>query len=200
MTLVMLTWAVMVEILKPGTLMHWPTRESGLAGSTPHRFVHPLERCYFPGTTTTLQGWVSREASRVILDMKDICLTGLSRFLNCFDRQVIILPSLENGILDWNQGTILNKKGFTRSFVTLRGAANHYNDQGLFKETPKSLYTEDGQVAQWPKEAYSTDLYTDKLIEFISEAEKMDQPFFAFAAYTSPHWPLQVDDKLLAKI
>lgn len=85
------------------------------------------------------------------------------------------------------------KKGFMRSFVTLRGAANHYDDQGLFKETPKSLYTEDGKHVQWPDGAYSTDLYTDKLITYMEEAEALNKPFFGFAAYTSPHWPLQVD-------
>ena len=92
-----------------------------------------------------------------------------------------------------------SKKGFSRSFVTLRGAANHYDDQGIFKETPRSLYTEDGKPAQWPEGAYSTDLYTDKLIAYMDEAVALNKPFFGFAAYTSPHWPLQVDEKYWKK-
>ncbi len=87
-----------------------------------------------------------------------------------------------------------SQKGFMRSFVTLEGAANHYDDQGVFDRTPKSLYTEDGARATWPKGAYSTDFYTDKLIEYIDDAKQDGKPFFSFAAYTSPHWPLQVDE------
>ena len=43
-------------------------------------------------------------------------------------------------------------------------------------------------------EAYSTELYTDRLIRFIDSNKNDGQPFFAFAAYTSPHWPLQVPE------
>ena len=53
-----------------------------------------------------------------------------------------------------------HRKGFDRSFVLLRGAGNHYDDQGIFKETPISLYTENGNPAKWPKGNYSTDFYT----------------------------------------
>ena len=90
-------------------------------------------------------------------------------------------------------------KGFEHSFVLIRGAGNHYNDQGLFADTPVSLYTEDGQPARWKTGNYSTDFYTDKLIEYIDRYRGDGKPFFAFAAYTSPHWPLQVDDSYWKK-
>lgn len=91
------------------------------------------------------------------------------------------------------QGEGPETKGFDHSFVTIEGGANHYSNRGLFKEDPVSPYFENGIKADWPKGAYSTDFYTDKLIEFIDRRQDDDQPFFAFAAYTSPHWPLQVD-------
>ncbi|MDX1478725.1 MAG: arylsulfatase [Saprospiraceae bacterium] len=84
-------------------------------------------------------------------------------------------------------------RGFDRSFVNLLGAGNHYDDQGLFARHPKSPYVEDNRPATWPDGAYSTDFFTDKLISYIEENRGDDAPFFAFAAYTSPHWPLQVD-------
>lgn len=90
-------------------------------------------------------------------------------------------------------------KGFERSFVNIRGAGNHYNDQGLFAEDPISIYYEDGLPATWNNGDYSTDFYTDKLIEYIALNIKDNKPFFAFAAYTSPHWPLQVDEKYWKK-
>jgi arylsulfatase len=90
-------------------------------------------------------------------------------------------------------------KGFDRSFINIRGAGNHYDDQGIFEETPTSLYTEDGKDVKWKNGNYSTDFFTDKLIEYIGSNKGDAKPFFAFAAYTSPHWPLQVDEKYWKK-
>ncbi len=90
-------------------------------------------------------------------------------------------------------------KGFERSFVNLLGAGNHYDEQGLFAENLTTPYTEDGKAAKWKKGNYSTDFYTDKLIEYINANKHDKKPFFAFAAYTSPHWPLQVDEKYWKK-
>ena len=91
------------------------------------------------------------------------------------------------------------EKGFDRSFVNLRGAGNHYDDVGIFETTPVSQYTENGEPATWPKGSYSTDFYTSKLIEYIEADRNSNRPFFAFAAYTSPHWPLQVDESYWKK-
>ncbi len=90
-------------------------------------------------------------------------------------------------------------KGFDRSFVLLRGAGNHYDDQGIFEETPISLYTEDGKSAVWPDGVYSTDFYTSKLIQYIEGDREEKRPFFALATFTSPHWPLQVDQRFWKK-
>ena len=92
-----------------------------------------------------------------------------------------------------------HQKGFDRSFVNLHGVGNHYDDQGWTAEYPKTLYTENGEPAKWKKGNYSTDLYTDKIIQYIDQYKEGNKPFFAFATYTSPHWPLQVDDKYWKK-
>ena len=84
-------------------------------------------------------------------------------------------------------------KGFDRSFVMLEGAANHYSALGALNQRPLSVYTENGKDTEWPKGAYSTDFYTSKIIAQLKEAKQLGKPFFAYAAYTSPHWPLQVD-------
>lgn len=103
----------------------------------------------------------------------------------------------------WHLGMVESanphQNGFERSFVNLRGAGNHYDNQGIFKENPQTLYTEDGEPATWPGGAYSTDFFTDKLIQFIDGNKLDNKPFFAFAAYTSPHWPLQVDESFWRK-
>jgi arylsulfatase A-like enzyme len=87
--------------------------------------------------------------------------------------------------------------GFDRSFGTFEGAAAHFHGRG-FEDAP-TLYHESGQAAEWPEDAYSTELYTDRLIEFIEQGKADGQPFFAFAAYTSPHWPLQVPENELGR-
>ena len=103
----------------------------------------------------------------------------------------------------WHLGmdslSIPAQKGFERSFVNLRGAGNHYNDQGIFADNHVTPYFEDGEPASWQEGDYSTDFFTEKLIEYIESNKDDQQPFFAFAAYTSPHWPLQVDEKYWKK-
>lgn len=85
--------------------------------------------------------------------------------------------------------------GFERSFNLLDGAGNHFNSVGFFEGG--SRYREDGVEVEWPEGRYSTELYTDRLIEFIDSNKDDGRPFFVFAAYTSPHWPLQVPEDYL---
>ncbi|GAB5554966.1 MAG: arylsulfatase AtsA [Saprospiraceae bacterium] len=84
------------------------------------------------------------------------------------------------------------QKGFERSFALHGGAGNHYTNQGALRKG-LSKYTEDGDSTSWIDGNYSTDFYTDKLIQYIDHNRDDGKPFFAYAAYTSPHWPLQVD-------
>lgn len=90
-------------------------------------------------------------------------------------------------------------KGFENTFVNLGSSGNHYNSTGLFASVPVSRYTENGDSVAWPEGRYSTDLFTDRLIGFIDAHRGDGKPFFAYAAYTSPHWPLQVDTSFWQK-
>ena len=82
--------------------------------------------------------------------------------------------------------------GFKRSWALGDGGANHFDSRGF---TPnESRYFADGKEVAWPEGAYSTNFYTDKLISFLEADQHDDKPFFIYAAYTSPHWPLQVPD------
>jgi arylsulfatase A-like enzyme len=88
-------------------------------------------------------------------------------------------------------------KGFKRSWNLLQGAGNHYNSIGLSKSG--SLYRENGKFVEYPKGRYSTEFYASKLIEFFKQDKDDANPFFAFAAFTSPHWPLQAPDEFVQK-
>jgi arylsulfatase A-like enzyme len=90
-------------------------------------------------------------------------------------------------------------RGFERSFALLHGGGGHFNDLGIDLETKKALYREDENLVDLPEDFYSTQTYTDKLIEYISSNHGDDQPFFAYLAYTAPHWPLQAPEASIAK-
>ena len=104
------------------------------------------------------------------------------------------------------KGKTPDQWGFERSYALLPGAArNHFGH-----EKPDARnYAEDGVFIQpgqsasaplAPPEAfYSTDFYTKKLIGYIDSQRADGKPFFAYAAYTSPHWPLQVPEPYLSK-
>ena len=80
-------------------------------------------------------------------------------------------------------------RGFERTFALMDGGASHLELRGL---GPK-VYREDGEkLSTLPDDFYSTNTYTDKMIEFIAANADDGKPFFGYLALTSPHWPLQV--------
>lgn len=93
-----------------------------------------------------------------------------------------------------------DQKGFTRSFGQLNGGSNHFLGWGLGVEGHDTVseWVADGQRVLYPDGRYSTELHTDNILSYIKESKSSgDQPFFALAAYSSPHWPLQVPDEWL---
>lgn len=89
-------------------------------------------------------------------------------------------------------------RGFDRSFAMLLGGGSHFDKTGPAPDEAKiGPFREDGGLIDaLPDNFYSTRFYTDRLIDNISSTPD-GQPFFAYAAYTSPHWPLQVPDDYL---
>jgi len=85
--------------------------------------------------------------------------------------------------------------GFSRAFNMLKGAGTQYDAKGYM--VGGSKYRLDDDLVEYPVGRYSTDLHTDQLIEFIESNKDDGKPFFAYAAYTSPHWPLQVPEEYL---
>ena len=86
------------------------------------------------------------------------------------------------------------RRGFERAFAIIAGGASHFGDAAPILEGYPTAYRENGTDVSIPEDFYSSDFYTDKLIEYLEEGSQDDQPFFAYAAYTAPHWPLQAPD------
>lgn len=96
-------------------------------------------------------------------------------------------------------------RGFQRSFTMLQGSHNHY---GLNVSTDPTkiggaTYRENGQtLASLPADFYSSDYFTTKLIDSLRETKADDggaKPFFAYLAFTAPHFPLQAPPATIAK-
>jgi len=74
--------------------------------------------------------------------------------------------------------------------------SKNYMENGVFRQPGQP--GQPGGVGGTPEVFYSTDFYTQKIIEYIDANHGDGKPFFAFAAYTSPHWPLQVPEPYLS--
>ena len=97
----------------------------------------------------------------------------------------------------WHLGltpeTNAHAKGFDHSFTLLQGLDHHFKQApSAFKRN--STYTEDGQIipiSALPDDFFSTNYFTDKLLSYLDSGKNSGKPFFAYAAYTAPHWPIQ---------
>ncbi len=92
----------------------------------------------------------------------------------------------------WHLGTEPNQRpgarGFENSFALLAGSGVHFS-------AAANQYAENDQLLDSDlTDFYSTRNHTDKLIEYIDANHGDGRPFFVYAAYTSPHWPLQVPE------
>jgi arylsulfatase A-like enzyme len=113
-----------------------------------------------------------------------------------------------DGVALGSSGQTPDQWGFEQSYALLGGAAtNHFAHEaaGSKNYTENGAYVQPGQPGQpggtggSPATFYSTDFYTQKLIADIDLNKADGKPFFVYAAYTSPHWPLQVPAPYLTK-
>ena len=95
--------------------------------------------------------------------------------------------------LGMKPGQTPDARGFEQSFVLLQGGASHFSDaRGLVPKVPYGLYRENGRpVEKLPDDFYSSAFYADRIIQNIEGDRRDNKPFFAYLAFTAPHWPLQ---------
>ncbi len=108
----------------------------------------------------------------------------------------------------WHLGMSLETSpwanGFDRSFALLSGGASHYADMlPAYHPDPNANapYREDKEILQDLPEnfEYSTQFYVDQMIDYVEGAIDEDKPFFAYLAFSAPHWPLQAPEAAVAK-
>ena len=82
-------------------------------------------------------------------------------------------------------------RGFESAFSLLGGSSEHFSASA-------NQYAENGQHLEADlTDFYSTRSHTDKLIQYIDANHGDGRPFFAYAAYSSPHWPLQAPENFI---
>jgi arylsulfatase len=101
----------------------------------------------------------------------------------------------------WHLGSddenLPSARGFDRSFISLDGASHlgglSWGGPGL------APYVDEGERVTVGDDFYSTQFYTERMRSYIDDGRANGQPFFAYMAYTAPHWPLQAPAESVAR-
>lgn len=89
-------------------------------------------------------------------------------------------------------------RGFQQSFILVQGGASHVDLSEMFPGYA-ARYLDNDKPAQLPAQFYSSDLYTEQMLDYLKQGKRDGKPFFAYLAYTAPHWPLQAPEKYIDK-
>jgi len=90
--------------------------------------------------------------------------------------------------------------GFDRSFALVESGAGHFSNMLALSDPRPAMYREDGALVEHlPEEFYSTRFYAERLVEYIESGRDQERPFFAYLAFTAPHFPLQAPADSIAK-
>lgn len=93
---------------------------------------------------------------------------------------------------DWHKPADIAR--FVDSFLgSASGGPGNY-----FKEAKGTPWFKDGKRYERPEGAYSTDLITDHVVEFIGKQADREKPFFIYISHYAPHWPLQAKEEDIA--
>lgn len=173
-----------------------PSRAALLTGLHPHQAgvgymtAGPDPRTNLNTEDSAYQGYL-RDGVPTIADVLSAAgyqtsMSGKWHVARQFDRSD---PSTwPNGQLHY---PLPRQRGFDEFWGMLGGAASYFDPQDLMEgDTPIGRGSED----DW----YLTDEVTANAIRMIDAAVDRSQPFFAYVAYTAPHWPLHAPPEDIA--
>ena len=104
----------------------------------------------------------------------------------------------------WNVGSepynLPNKRGFDKSIVQGdTGSDNWEPEKRYLAHTPKVYWFEDGAKAVMPKEFFSSTYFVDRMLGYLKEDPRKDQPFFAYVGFQANHVPVQAPKEFVDK-
>ncbi len=104
----------------------------------------------------------------------------------------------------WHLGhtetTIPHARGFERSFALMESGADNWVHMPYAPLYDAVHYFDNDRAVQLPTEGYfSTDFYTERMIEYIDSSRGDGKPFFAYVAYQAVHYPHQAPREFIDK-
>ena len=91
-------------------------------------------------------------------------------------------------------------RGFERSYNLAESGADNWVEQPYAPMYKRVHYFEDGKEVSLPKENYySSDFYTQKIIDYIESGRGDDKPFFVWLGYQAVHYPHQAPKAFIDK-
>jgi arylsulfatase len=91
-----------------------------------------------------------------------------------------------------------SKRGFDKTFA-MQQNSDHFDEQlGSFGFGHRDYWRNGEIVDDLPKDFFSSRNFTTQIIDYLEERDTT-RPFFAYLAYTAPHYPLQAPDDIIDK-
>lgn len=108
----------------------------------------------------------------------------------------------------WHSGAVQQSWPENRGFQRFYGI-HHWVDSYFTVLDDCEVY-ENGEMVIPPTETphrdaiegkawYTTEVFTNKALEYMSEADAEGKPFFQYVAYNAPHWPLHAPKEVVEK-
>ncbi|MCC9601606.1 arylsulfatase [Stieleria sp. JC731] len=109
----------------------------------------------------------------------------------------------------WHAGQTPFQRGFEHHYGLTDGCCNFWNPGHARPDEPEPAKK---KVRRWAddskeftpftpegKDFYTTDAFTDKAIEYLTNGRDNDRPFLLYVAYTAPHYPMHASEEDVAK-
>jgi arylsulfatase A-like enzyme len=102
--------------------------------------------------------------------------------------------------LGHTEATIPHARGFERSFALMESGADNWVEMPYAPMYDAVHYFDDDSQVSLPTEGYfSTNFYTERMIDYIESNHEDGKPFFAFVSYQAVHYPHQAPREYIDK-
>ena len=154
-----------------------PTRASLLTGLYPHQagVPHMVDNTRLPME----QRQLSRSAATIAEVLKE---DGYRTAMSGKWHVAPVTSASTNGPMT---------RGFERFYGIIHGAASFYD--------PVTLMRDNTAITNFPPGYFLTDAIAQNAADYIRDFARGEKPFFIYAAFTAPHWPLHAPEGDSAK-